>query len=180
MSSPTTPSRSPASFPLDSGAIAAAAPPRRRVRAAPTARTPRGYSMPALAPPPCAPPPLGLPDARPASLFRRLALPWPERRRRRRAVAPTACAAAARAPLHPYPRAPRTPGALASVPPSHAAGKPPPAGARAAAGRLPLAVHRPAGRPCGQNRGRGGAGLGSLACGARLSAAPPLFIVFHF
>ena len=68
--------------------------PRRRSAAAPpcprrpTARTPWGYSTPALAPPPCAPPPLGLPDARPASLFRRLALPRPERRRRRRAAAP--------------------------------------------------------------------------------------------
>jgi len=101
VSSAVTSSISPTPSPAESRAPAAAAPPRRRVRAAPTARTPWGYSTPALAPPPCAPPPLGLPDARPASLFRRLALPRPERRRRRRAVAPAACAAAARAPLHP-------------------------------------------------------------------------------
>ena len=177
VSSTATSSPSPTPSPAESRAPAAAAPPRRRVRAAPTARTPRGYSTPARAPPPCAPPPLGLPDARPASLFRRLALPRTERRRRRRAVAPAACAAAARAPLHPYPRAPRTPGALASVPPSHAAGKPPPAGARAAAGRLPLAARRPAGRPCGQSRGRG-SGPG-LPCMWGPAVSRPPFLMFY-
>ena len=46
----------------------------------------------------------------------------------------------------------------------------PPAPGRAPAGRPPVRA----------KQRKGGAGLGSLACGARLSAAPPPFIVFHF
>jgi len=92
--SPATSSCSPSVSPFDSGAIAAAAPPRRRGRAAVAARTPPGLPAPARGPLPRAPRPLGLPGPRAAPPRDRPAPPPAERRRRRVPPPCSVCAAA--------------------------------------------------------------------------------------
>ena len=101
---PATSSCSPSVSPSDSGAIAAAAPPRRRGRAAASARTPPGLPVRRRSPLPGALGPPGLPGARAAHLRRRPAPTGPEHRRRR---CPAPCAAASRAERAP-PAPPRS------------------------------------------------------------------------
>jgi len=153
-------------------------PDRRRAaveRAARPARTPPALPAPARGPPLCA---LGLPgppDHGAARLRRRLAVAGrngrapprapPRARHLRRPPAAERPCAALRASLPHRPPWPRLRRAT------------PPAGARAAAGRL--AARRPADRSCGAKQ-RSGGRAGSLASGAQLSAPSLLCFSFNY
>ena len=177
MSSAATLSHSPAFSPPKSTATAAAAPPRRRGRTERRPRAPPGLPVPARGPTPRAPPPFNLPGARPASPCRRLALPPPERSRRRR---PWPCAAVSRCASPPC-ASPCAAGRPAPWPPGASARPPqrrrsaPPAGSAAAG--CPDRARRPA--PEAGEREQ--LGRRPLSSGARLSAAPPLYLLcFQF